>query len=119
MSGCNCKADKGFKVPEGGQFLKLPIKEKGKLILHYFFKVIGFLVGVALLPLINLVIIWFMFSTIVLTKEVSIIKLAKKIMGGRKYDDDEDDDEDEDDDFEELTEDDVIMVDVEDITDKY
>ena len=118
--GCNCKADKGFKIPEEGQFFKLPIKEKGKLILHYFFKVVGFLVGVALLPIINLVIIWFMFNTIVLTKDVSIIKLLKKIMGGRKYDDDDEYyDDDDDDDFEELTEDDVVMVDVEDITDKY
>jgi len=119
--GCNCKADKGFEPSEKSKFFKLSNKEKGSLILHYFFKVIGFLIGVALLPIINLVIIWFMFNTIVLTKEVSIMKLAKKIMGGKKYTDDDDyyDDDDDDDDFEELTEDDVIMVDVEDITNKY
>ena len=112
---CNCKADEGFETPEKSEFFKLTNKEKGKLILHYFFKVLGFLFGILLLPFINLAIIWFMFNTIVLTKDVNILKVMKKIMSKKLKDDD---DEDEDD-FDELTDDDVIMMDVEDITDKY
>jgi len=118
MSGCNCKTKDGFEMPEKNEFFKLTNKEKGKLFLHYTFKVLGFLIGILLLPIINIVIIWFMFSTIVLTKDVNIVNLLSKFVG-KKNDDDDDDDDDFDDDFDDLTEDDVVMVDVEDITDKY
>ena len=120
MSGCNCKTKDGFEIPEKTNFSKLTNKEKGKLVVHYFFKVIGFIIGILLLPIINIAIIWFMFNTIVLTKDVNVVKLLNKYFTSKKDDDDEDDDEDEDDvDFEDLTEDDVIMMDVEDITEKY
>lgn len=115
--GCNCKKN-GFEITEKTDFSKLTNKEKGKLVLHYFFKVIGFFIGVLLLPIINIAIIWFMFNTIVLTKEVSVVKLLNKYFSGEKNEDDDYDDYD-DEDFENLTEDDVIMVDVEDITEKY
>lgn len=114
--GCNCKTDKGFEPSEESKFSNLTNKEKGGLILHYFFKVIGFLIGIVLLPLINIGIIWVMFNTIVLTKEINVMKLMKSLVKNKRSDDDDDDD---DDDYDELTEDDVVMVDVEDITDKY
>jgi len=112
--GCGCKKD-GFEMPEKTKFSKLTNKEKGKLFVHYFFKVIGFLVGVLLLPIINLAIIWFMFNTIVLTRDVNVANLLNRYFNGKKDDEHDDDD---DDDFEDLTEDDVIMMDVEDITEK-
>ena len=117
--GCNCKTNGGFEIPEKTKFSKLTNKEKRQLITHYFFKVIGFLIGVLLLPIINIAIIWFMFSTIVLTKDVNIVKLLNKYFTAKKNDDDDDDFEDDDDDFEDLIENDVVMVDVEDITEKY
>ena len=115
--GCNCKTKNGFEMPEKTNFSKLTNNEKSKLIVHYFFKVIGFILGVLLLPIINIAIIWFMFNTIVLTKDVNVVKLLNKYFTAKK--DDDDDDDEDDDDFEDLTEDDVIMVDVEDITEKY
>jgi phosphopantothenoylcysteine synthetase/decarboxylase len=119
--GCNCKTKSGFEVPEKNEFFKLTNKEKAKVFLHYTFKVLGFLVGILLLPLINIAIIWFMFNTIVLTKDVNIVNLISKFVGKKNDDDDDDydDEDDDDDDFYGLTEDDVVMVDVEDITNKY
>ena len=114
--GCNCKTQGGFETSEKISFLKTSNKEKVKLVVHYFFKIIGFLFGILLLPIINIAIIFFMFNTIVLTKDVNIGRLLGKLIG-KKYND-EDEDDDEDDDFEDLTEDDVIMLDVEDITEK-
>lgn len=114
--GCNCKAE-SFETPEKSEFFKLSNKEKGKLILHYTFKVMGFLFGILLLPIINIAIVWFMFNTIVLTKDVNILNLMKKIISDKVKNDDDDDEDD--DDFDELTEDDVVMLDVEDITNKY
>ena len=114
--GCNCKTKDGFEMPEKTKFSKLTNKEKRQLVTHYTFKVIGFLIGVLLLPIINIAIIWFMFSTIVLTKDVNIVNLLSKFVGKKN---DDADDYDDDDDFEDLTEDDVVLVDVEDITDKY
>ena len=37
--GCNCKKN-GFEITEKTNFSKLTNKEKSKLVLHYFFKVI-------------------------------------------------------------------------------
>ena len=110
--GCNCKSGQNNKE-QNVKLSELSFKEKIKLFLYYSLKVFGFLVGVLLLPIINIAIIWFMFNTIVLTKEVNIKEFVMKIMGNTLKDDDDDDD---DDDFEDLTEDDVIMLDVEDIT---
>jgi hypothetical protein len=59
-----------------------------------------------------------MFDTIVLNKDIDLRRVINRFVKANKFftkDDDEDDDEDED---EYLTEDDVIMVNVEDITNK-
>jgi hypothetical protein len=63
-----------------------------------------------------------MFNTLVLTKEVDVRGLFSRLTKTKKFkslvkDEDDEDDED-DDDYENLTEDDLIMVDVEDITPK-
>jgi hypothetical protein len=58
-----------------------------------------------------------MFNTLVLTKEVDIKKIVSDLIGN-KFNKKDDDEDDEDNDFENLTEDDVIMVDVEDITEE-
>ena len=68
---------------------------------------------IAALPIINLFIIWFIFRTLVLNKDVNIKPLLSAI--GKKFKEEEEEDEDE---YDELTEDDVVMVDVEDITNK-
>ena len=115
--GCNCKTENKFETPEKFNFFGTTKLEKIKLIGHYTLKFIGFLIGVLLLPIINIAIIVFMFNTIVLTKEVSMVNILKRF-ATKKFNDDYDDDDYDDDDFENLTEDDVIMMDVEDITEK-
>ena len=112
MAGCNCKADLN------GQLGDDITKEKlGPKITIYVLKFLGFLLLVLSLPIINLVIIWFMFKTLVLSKNVNVKPLLVAI--GKKFQEtDVDGDNDEDNEFNELTEDDVEMLDVEDITNK-
>jgi len=108
---CNCKADLN------GQLGDDITKEKlGPKITIYTLKFLGFLMLVCTLPIINLVIIWFMFKTLVLSKNVNIKPLLVAI--GNKFKESDDDDDDDDIELDELTEDDVEMLDVEDITNK-
>lgn len=131
--GCNCKTGEKPNVTLNSKsntntYNENDVKNsKLSIVLTYTAKMIGFLVGVLLLPLINIAIIWFMFKTLVLNKEVDLKLLFSRMMRSKKIKDlskddedfyDEDDDEDDYDDFENLTENDVIMVDVDDITPK-
>jgi hypothetical protein len=113
--GCNCKNTDG---PQ--QYNVLTQNEGiGATIIKYLAKTLGFLVGMLFLPIIMLVIVWFMFDTIVLNKDIDLRRVINKFVKANKFftkDDDDDDDEDDEDD--ELTEDDVIMLNVEDITNK-
>lgn len=84
-----------------------------QIILKYVFKSLVFLLMMVTLPIIVLFIIWFMFKMIVLNKEVNVKPLLVAI--GKKFQRSTDDYED---DYESLTEDDVVMVDVEDITNR-
>lgn len=112
MGGCNCKNS-------GDMSQKYVSVENEKIvskITKYFAKIIGFFIGLALTPFIMLAIIWFMFDTIVLNKDIDLRKVVNKFVKTnnsifKKQ-------EEEDDDFEELTEDDVVLVNVEDITHK-
>lgn len=111
--GCNCKDDKGF-IQNKSEKVSV-----GKKTTNYVVKFLGFLILLALLPIINVVIIGFMFKTLVLNKEVDVKSLLLFVgkKGKNKTEEDDDDDYD-DDDYDYLTEDDVVMVDVEDITEK-
>jgi hypothetical protein len=118
--GCNCKNTDG---PQQYDVLREKEALSG-IIVKYLAKTIGFLVGVALLPIIMLVIIWFMFDTIVLNKDIDLRTVINRFVKANEFfskndeDDDDEEDDDDDDEFEELTEDDVIMINVEDITEK-
>ena len=114
--GCNCKSGNSFESSENVRFFKTNNKEKIKLIGNYTLKMTGLIVGILLLPLINVAIVIFMFNTIVLTKEVNMVNIIKRFTN-HKFNNDYD--EDDEDDFDNLTEDDVVMLDVEDITKKY
>lgn len=108
---CNCKGDK-----KTDDFLKdesIPSESIGQKILKYFFKTLAFVFMLALLPIIVLFIIWFMFKMLVLNKDINIKPLLLAI--GKKFQQTE---EDYEDDYETLTEKDVVMVDVEDITNR-
>jgi hypothetical protein len=109
--GCNCK--KG----EAGYIDSNESTEKGgQSILMYIVKTIGFLVTLVLLPIINLVIIWFIFRTLVLNKDVDIKALLLAI--GNSIKKPEEIEEEDDEELESLTEDDVIMLNVEEIKKK-
>ena len=110
---CNCK--NSGEMPQN-----YVLEENENLvatIIKYVVKFIGFLVGVALLPLIMIAIIWFMFDTIVLNKDIDLRRVINRFVKANKFFTKDDDDEDDDDD-DDLTEDDVIMLNVEDITNK-
>jgi hypothetical protein len=104
--GCNCKGKNEFEIIND----TTPI---GKRIVNYTLKTLAFLFMVALLPIINLFIIWFMFKTLVLSRNVDIRPLLLAI--GNKF---KETDNDDDDDYDTLTEDDVVMVGVDEITHK-
>jgi len=107
---CNCKSDKKMndylKDGESSESLS-------QVMLKYIFKSLVFLLLLVTLPIIVLFIIWFMFKMIVLNKEVNVKPLLVAI--GKKFQQPMDDHED---DYEILTEDEVVMVDVEDITNR-
>lgn len=110
--GCNCKkGEAGYVDSED----KSNIGKKQPII-HYFLKILGFLFMLLLLPIINLFIIWFMFRTLVLNKDVDIKELLLAIGSSIKKPEDEEEEDDEE--LEKLTEDDVIMLNVEEIEKK-
>lgn len=105
---CNCKSE--IKT---GDFLSSGKSKTKVKVSSYILKVLAFILMVAALPIINLFIIWFIFRTLVLNRDVDIKPLLFAIGSKFQVKDDEDEEDDE-----ELTEDDVVMEDVEDITNR-
>ena len=65
------------------------------------------------LPIINVMIIWFVFKTLLLNRNVDLKPMLLSILSKFKSDDDDDDDDYE---YYDLTEDDVELMGVEEIT---
>jgi hypothetical protein len=110
--GCGCKGNvsNNTKVNFGDLTYKAKLRRVG----FYALKGLAFLIGIALLPIINIAIIWFMFNIIVLNKEFNVKDIVFQILGSvLKKRDNEDDDDDDD---EEYDEDDVDLLDAEEIT---
>ncbi len=115
--GCGCKTNN-----DGTQNLD---NEKGPsiglLIWGYFLKVVVFGFVIILLPILNIYLLYILFRAIILNEDMnaqqfigSLVNLAIKFKPNNEdFDDYEDSDE-----YYELTEDDVTMMDVEDITNK-
>lgn len=101
---CSCKGNTNIKTSE------INDGKVSQSVLMYALKLLGFLLVVILFPIISLVILWFIFKTLVLSKEIDIKPLLLAI--GKSF---KEKDEDEDDDIENLTEEDVIMLDVDEI----
>lgn len=114
--GCNCKSS------GRGSNSSAPTKLDFKTIVYYSIKVFGFLIGLILIPFLVLIIVWFMFDTIVLNKDVNLELLMRKLINlNNKLTDNEieyDEDEEEEDDEEEYTEENYVTVNVEEITEK-
>jgi len=124
---CGCKAEKGDKTPinslnnDENQPKKNIIAE----IIHYSVKLIGFGIGLLLLPILVLVIIHYMFKLIVLTKDidikplfVSLAKFMKKVGEDNEIKDEDDDDDDDDVEWENIDPNDFEMVGVDEIKKK-
>ncbi len=89
--GCNCK------VSDSQVQNKFEQKSGVQKVLKYTAKILGFLIGVLLLPLMVIGIIWFMFDIIVLNKDVDLSILLKKVIKINKalIEDDVDEEEEE------------------------
>ncbi len=115
---CNCKSGVG-------NTLNQEIKEKGKkkVIGGYTSRLILFLFSLLLLPVILIFSIYFMFRTIVLNYDLNTKEMFSGVLKAMKransdYDEEDEEDEEDDEYFESLTSDDVILYDVEDLTEK-
>lgn len=116
MKDCNCKNGPSMNEMLKGENEKKVKLNLGSNILKYFLKTLGFLLFLIVLPIINLVIIWFAFNLFVLNKNIDFKPMLTFIGNGfRKTEIEEELSENE---LENLTEDDVYMVGVEDITNK-
>lgn len=113
---CGCKAKDKENEAKG-----IKDKEIGKKFLENFIqysvKIVGFLIVIALLPIINVIILVFTFNTVVLNKAIDVKPLVARLAEFMKPKKNEEED-DNDDEFETLTEDDVVLLDVEDISQK-
>lgn len=117
--GCNCKAGKESNtyIDAKGDEVKIN-KFHYTNIGFYIFKFLGFLLGIIVLPIINIFIIIFMFNILVLNQKADLKPMFNSLANFLKKAKKNDDYDDEEDDFNELTEDDVILMDVDEITDE-
>lgn len=89
MGKCNCKVSGDNQ--DNSTITTFSIQN----VLKYSAKIVGFLIGILLLPLIIVAIIWFMFDIMVLNKDVNLAIILSKIVKINKaiLEDDEEEDE--------------------------
>lgn len=104
--GCNCKS--GNDQYAVGSEVNLT-----KKITNYTLRSVVFLFSLILLPIILSAVIWFMFRTLVLNKNVNIIEILTLLFNKLTPNKDDDDD---DDDYDDYNEDEYELIDVEHIT---
>lgn len=100
MAGCGCKKDKNNVTILENNVTNENVESTFNKVIKYTLKFIGFLIMMVFLPVINLVIIWFIFRSLVLNKDVSLKPLLLAI--GNKFKDPEDEDDNDDDDSEDV-----------------
>lgn len=104
---CNCKNDKTIDsmIDDNGQ------KSKSINVVKYTLKIMAFFIFLTLSPIIFLAMVWLGFKLLVLNDSIDIRPMlqfaADKLRNDKKYDEF---------DISELDENDLVMVDVEDIT---
>lgn len=90
--GCNCKNDKNNMLNKQDELngndinhdeeiknLSLPYK-----VTYYSVRTFGFILSLLLIPIINIVAIWFLFKTLVLNKKVNVLSLTKTLTRWKK-----------------------------------
>lgn len=115
--GCNCKTT---EIENEKEEFKTNFFRK---MIDIMLRIIGFILSLAVLPFIMVGIIWFIFDKIVLNNEISLFGLTEKLKKLNNFfveKNNEDDDEDDIEDFDEKDEefDDLITINVEEITKK-
>lgn len=93
MAGCNCKTN--------GETNNVTPNKNVDNVIEIILKISSFILGLVLLPIINVALIWFLFRTLVLNKNVNIKPIL--VLLGKKFGDKE-----ETTPIDNLTEDDVI-----------
>ena len=90
--GCNCKNDKnnmlnkqdelnGNDINHDEEIKKLSLPYK---VTYYGVRTFGFILSLLLIPIINIVAIWFLFKTLVLNKKVNVLSLTKTLTRWKK-----------------------------------
>lgn len=102
--GCGCKADNGSKGTINNEILENKSTKLTSKIGHITFKVIVYLLSIAIFFIIIPYIFWVLFKAIVLSKDFNLVNSLKKIIPTKNfgkynkrsddYDGDDDDDED-------------------------
>ena len=108
MSGCGCKTNSNNNLSEDKK--ALPTK-------NYFIKILLFIMLVLMSPVFLGLIMWVLFRTLIMDKELDILPLILKLIGKDKNKEEIDDEDDIDEN--DIDENDVIAINVEDITNKY
>jgi len=109
---CNCK--------NGGasQTFDTTSNKSKNNVTKYVLKSFIFLVSLILLPVIIGFVVWVMFKIIVLNDSVDLKPLMVSMLRSLQANSDEEDEEIDDEEFYSLTEDDVILMEADDITNK-
>jgi hypothetical protein len=114
--GCGCKSGDITPTILTEKRNKISVTNIKNILVNGMYFLFVLILG---LPFINIFFIWFLFKTIVVNQNVDITSLLAIV--AKKMNVKLNEEPDEDDDFEELsvlTEDDVVLLDVEDITSK-
>lgn len=109
--GCNCKGNKNLSP--SGEPIKISLKQN---VFAYFFKFLAFILFIISLPIVNIVILYYVFKTLVLNKDFDIKPLLMFLIN--KANNNENDEEDDLDDLSELNPEDFELVGVDNITTK-
>ena len=118
--GCGCKTNAKYESNYGSS-IKRPDKQITHGISNVILRVIAFILMMALLPIIMLAVIWFIFEILILNKEIDMKKIVSVLSSKIKpfnegYEEDYDDDDDDYEDDDEFNEENYEMVEVDDIT---
>ncbi len=81
--GCNCKTKNNLVNNQdninSNQLNNVDEKTTLVKIMHTSVKIIGFIISLLFIPIINIVIIWFLFKTLVLNSKIDFSNLIKQI----------------------------------------
>jgi hypothetical protein len=122
--GCKTKTNKGFETEEKQTIKPFDFEYQNKgnqnsnFIIKNLIKIVSFSIALLLLPIIMIVIVWFMFDILVLNQEIDMKKIVTVLTSKlKRFNDDYGYDDEYDEEYaEEYDEENYEMLDVDDIT---